>query len=134
MFTQEIGNIPPGEEIIAEVIVDQRLRWLDEGAWEWRFPTVVAPRYLGEPGRVPDAARISQDVADGPLPARLGVRLDGTRVGTATFEPLAQLQSVTMPFAPSTETGRMEIALVDESGALREGSGGLVFTAIQLFD
>ena len=51
MFTQEIGNIPPGEELIVEVSVDQRLRWLDEGAWEWRFPTVVAPRYLGEPGR-----------------------------------------------------------------------------------
>jgi len=74
LFTQEIGNIPPGEEIVAEVIVDQRLRWLDEGAWEWRFPTVVAPRYLGEPGRVPDAARVAQEVADGPIGARVGMR------------------------------------------------------------
>ncbi len=74
LFTQEIGNIPPGAEIIAEVIVDQRLRWLDEGAWEWRFPTVVAPRYLGEPGRVEDAARIAQDVADGPITARAALR------------------------------------------------------------
>src|SRR5512144_753918 len=55
LFTQEIGNIPPGEEVIVEVSVDQRLGWLEEGAWEWRFPTVVAPRYLGVPGRVPDA-------------------------------------------------------------------------------
>lgn len=73
LFTQEIGNIPPGAEIVAEVILDQRLRWLDEGAWEWRFPTVVSPRYLGEPGRVPDAARVTQDVSEEPLPARISL-------------------------------------------------------------
>ncbi|MFT3775331.1 MAG: VIT domain-containing protein [Minicystis sp.] len=73
LFTQEIGNIPPGVEVIVEVSIDQRLRWIDEGAWEWRFPTVVAPRYLGEPGRVADAARVTQDVADGPLPARFAL-------------------------------------------------------------
>ncbi len=73
LFTQEIGNIPPGEEIVAEISVDQRLRWLEEGAWEWRFPTVVAPRYLGEPGRVPDAARVMQDVSELPLPARISL-------------------------------------------------------------
>jgi Ca-activated chloride channel family protein len=73
LFTQEIGNIPPGEEVIVEVSVDQRLRWLDEGAWEWRFPTVVEPRYLGAPGRVPDADRIAQDVADGPVGTRFTI-------------------------------------------------------------
>jgi Ca-activated chloride channel family protein len=73
LFTQEIGNIPPGEEVIVEVSVDQRLRWLDEGAWEWRFPTVVAPRYLGEAGRVPDAAKVMQDVADGPVGTRFTI-------------------------------------------------------------
>jgi Ca-activated chloride channel homolog len=68
LFTQELGNIPSGVEIVAELIIDQRLRWLDEGAWEWRFPTVVAPRYLGRPGEVADAPRVTVDVADGPLP------------------------------------------------------------------
>jgi len=67
LFTQEIGNIPPGAEVAAELVIDQRLRWLEEGAWEWRFPTVVAPRYLGAEGRVPDAGRASVDVADGPM-------------------------------------------------------------------
>ena len=67
LFTQEIGNIPPGAEVAAELVIDQRLRWLEEGAWEWRFPTVVAPRYLGAEGRVPDAGRVSVDVADGPM-------------------------------------------------------------------
>ena len=68
LFTQELGNIPPGAEIIAELIIDQRLRWLEEGAWEWRFPTVVAPRYLGGPGEVADAPRVTVDVAARPLP------------------------------------------------------------------
>lgn len=68
LFTQELGNIPPGAEIVAELTIDQRLRWLEEGAWEWRFPTVVAPRYLGGPGEVADAPRVTVDVADGPPP------------------------------------------------------------------
>ncbi|HEX4994741.1 MAG TPA: VIT domain-containing protein [Methylomirabilota bacterium] len=68
LFTQELGNIPPGMEVVAELIIDQRLRWLEEGAWGWRFPTVVAPRYLGGPGQVADAPRVTVDVADGPLP------------------------------------------------------------------
>jgi Ca-activated chloride channel family protein len=75
LFTQEIGNIPPGEEVVVEVTVDQRLRWLDEGAWEWRFPTVVGPRYLGEPGRIADASRVTQDVAEGSLAARVALSL-----------------------------------------------------------
>ncbi len=67
LFTQEIGNIPPGAEVAAELVIDQRLRWLEEGAWEWRFPTMVAPRYLGAERHVPDAGRVSVDVADGPM-------------------------------------------------------------------
>ncbi len=75
LFTQEIGNIPPGEEVVVEISIDQRLAWLDEGAWEWRFPTVVAPRYLGAEGRVPDAERVTVDVADRPLDARTSLAL-----------------------------------------------------------
>ncbi|MCB1774523.1 MAG: hypothetical protein KDI88_12970, partial [Gammaproteobacteria bacterium] len=69
LFTQQLGNIPPGEDIVAEITIDQPLAWLDGGAWEWRFPLVVAPRYLGGAGRVPDADRLVQDVTtagDGP--------------------------------------------------------------------
>ena len=75
LFTQELGNIPPGTDVVCEIVLDQRLRWLEEGAWEWRFPTVVAPRYLGAPGRVPDADGVTVDVADAPLPARCGLSL-----------------------------------------------------------
>jgi Ca-activated chloride channel homolog len=75
LFTQELGNIPPGTDVVCEIVLDQRLRWLEEGAWEWRFPTVVGPRYLGAPGRVPDADSVTVDVADAALPARCGLSL-----------------------------------------------------------
>ncbi|MCU0866734.1 MAG: VWA domain-containing protein [Planctomycetes bacterium] len=77
LFTQELGNVPPGATIEAEVDVDQPLAWLD-GSWSWRFPTTVAPRYLGAEGRVPDAGRIAVDVVDpnGPaLPPRCELEL-----------------------------------------------------------
>jgi Ca-activated chloride channel family protein len=72
LFTQEIGNIPPGAEIVAEITVEQPLHWR-EGSWEWRFPTVVAPRFMG--GLTPDAQRVSVDVADGPMAATAGMTL-----------------------------------------------------------
>jgi len=64
LFTQEIGNIPPGTEIVCEIELDQKLRWLDEGSWEWRFPLAAAPRYLGAAGRVADASRVALHVAE----------------------------------------------------------------------
>ena len=70
LFTQEVGNIPPGAEVVAEIVVDQKLRWLEEGAWEFRFPTVVAPRYQGAPGRVPDAPKLEVPVAEKGVSAR----------------------------------------------------------------
>ncbi|MCU1281711.1 MAG: hypothetical protein JWM53_5257 [bacterium] len=75
LFTQEIGNIPPGAEVVAELTIDQKLRWLDEGAWEWRFPTVAMPRFMGASGRVADQAKVMVDVADAPLPAQARLSL-----------------------------------------------------------
>ena len=70
LFTLQIGNVPPGVRVETRLTVDQRLAWLDDGQWEWRFPTVVAPRYLGEEGRVRDAAEVAVDVAAKPVPIR----------------------------------------------------------------
>jgi Ca-activated chloride channel homolog len=64
LFTQRLGNVPPGAEVVVELRIDQKLRWLAEGSWEWRFPTVTAPRYLGAAGRVSDADDVSVEVAD----------------------------------------------------------------------
>src|SRR6266705_150329 len=52
LFTQEIGNVPPRTEVVVDLSIDQPLVWLPEGMWEWRFPTVAPPRYLGAEGRV----------------------------------------------------------------------------------
>lgn len=80
LFTQRVGNIPPEAEVVCEIVLDQQLAWLDEGAWAWRFPTVVGPRYTGGPGVTPDAGRISVPVATADLPARAGLEL---RIGDA---------------------------------------------------
>jgi Ca-activated chloride channel homolog len=77
LFTQELGNIPPGATVVLELRVDQRLVWVAErgGAWEWRFPTVVAPRYLGALGRVGDGARITTHTTADTMPVRMQLAL-----------------------------------------------------------
>jgi len=75
-FEQRVGNIPPGEEIVCEVTIDQRLVWLPEGAWEWRFPTVVGARYMGPAGRVADAEAVSVSVSEDELATRMSLALD----------------------------------------------------------
>jgi Ca-activated chloride channel homolog len=75
LFTQELGNVPAGADVIAELTIDQRLIWKHEGAWEWRFPTAVGPRYVGAPGQVADAAKLAVAVAEGGTPARLALAL-----------------------------------------------------------
>ncbi len=75
VFSQELGNVPPGAEVVAELTIDQQLAWLPEGAWEWRFPTALTPRYQGGEGRVPDARRTEVEVADGEVSARLTLSL-----------------------------------------------------------
>jgi Ca-activated chloride channel family protein len=75
LFTQELGNIPPGADVVAEIILDQPLRWLEEGSWEWRFPLASAPRYLGAPGRVVDAARVTHLVGEQALDVRASLEL-----------------------------------------------------------
>lgn len=69
LFTQELGNLPAGAELGVEIDVEQPLAWVD-GGWEWRWPTVVGPRYLGSAGETPDAARVTVDVADSGIAVR----------------------------------------------------------------
>lgn len=70
VFSLSIGNVPPRTGVALEIEVDHPLAWVSAGLWEWRFPTVVAPRYLGGKGRVADAGAIAVAVAaDGPAPA-----------------------------------------------------------------
>ena len=84
IFTQSVGNIPPGQEVQIEIAYVDVLRY-DMGSYEFHFPMVVGPRYNParrsprrrptppelqgqvsppEPDttRVPDASRISPPV------------------------------------------------------------------------
>ena len=80
LFEQRVGNIPPGEQVRIEIVIDQPLHWT-AGGWEWRFPTVVGPRYLGS--LTPDAAAVTVPVADGDTGARLqlGLTIRDPRTG-----------------------------------------------------
>lgn len=69
LFTQELGNVPPGADVVAEIVIDQPLAYVS-GGWEWRFPLAAAPRYLGNLSPA-DQARLSFPVttAAGPQAA-----------------------------------------------------------------
>lgn len=111
VFTQELGNVPPGAEITAEITVDQRLLWRAEGAWEWRFPTTVGARYVGASASVPDADKLEVAVAEHGVAARLSLML---RVRDALA---GQPQSPSHGLQINSEDGAAEVALVEEGGA-----------------
>lgn len=87
VFTANVGNILPGEDVIIEIVYVERVA-VDEGSLRVVIPTLVAPRYI--PGsssgprtafgsadpttRVPDADRISPSVGDAPY--EIALRLD----------------------------------------------------------
>ncbi len=113
LFTQEIGNIPAGAEVVADLLIDQPLRWRQDGAWEWRFPTVVAPRYLGGEGRVADASRLGVDVAEGLLPVDMRLALVIRDALADGGRPASPSHPIRLAGGPSG----MEVALADEPGA-----------------
>lgn len=78
-----VTNLPPGSEVTVRMVLLEELM-LADGHWEWRFPTVIAPRFLpgtpwGQTGsgvlpdtdRVPDGSRLQP-----PLRLAGGARLD----------------------------------------------------------
>jgi Ca-activated chloride channel family protein len=75
IFTQQIGNIPPKEAVVAKITIDQRLVWLPEGEWELRFPTVIGPRYIGLADTVADVRATHIKVSDRPLTAGIQIEI-----------------------------------------------------------
>jgi Ca-activated chloride channel family protein len=75
LFTQHLGNIPASTDVNVELTIDQPLQWVSGFGWEWRFPTVVAPRYLGAEGVVADGDRVTVDVLDGPASPTASIAL-----------------------------------------------------------
>ena len=99
VFTMRVGNLLPGEQVTVRLVMTGPLAW-DEGEATFRFPLVVAPRYIpgapleGEPvgpgtepdtDAVPDASRISPPVLlpGFPNPVDLSIRV---RVDPAGLE------------------------------------------------
>lgn len=111
LFEQELGNLPAGAEVTIALTMDQRLTWLVSGEWEWRFPTVVAPRYLGAEGSVPDAARIEVAVAEHGVSARatLSLTIGDTRCGAVS--------SPSHALATREEGGELGVSFEDSAGA-----------------
>ncbi len=75
IFTQSLGNIPPGEAIRVAIEIDQRLVWLAEGEWELRFPTVIGPRYIGAADTMNDARATHVKVTTQPLGVQVSANI-----------------------------------------------------------
>ena len=105
VFTMRVGNIAPGERVTIRLVLAQPLPYYD-GEITFRFPLVVAPRYIpghalpGAPAgsgvaadtdAVPDASRISPPVLlpGFPNPVRLTLSADIDPAGL----PLAGIRS-----------------------------------------
>jgi Ca-activated chloride channel family protein len=120
VFTMRVGNILPGERVTVALSLVGPLPW-EDGAATFRFPLVVAPRYVpGAPlpgpavgsgqaqdtDAVPDASRITPPVLlpGFPNPLRLSLGVDIDPAGLALGEVRSSLHTVT------GEGGRVEIA------------------------
>lgn len=61
--------------VMVDPLLDHAAPGVFEPSWEYRFPTVTGVRYMGGPGEVPDAGRLSPDRASGGTPARFTLDL-----------------------------------------------------------
>ncbi|HEX6650163.1 MAG TPA: VIT domain-containing protein, partial [Pyrinomonadaceae bacterium] len=67
VFTQQVANILPGQQIRVTISYVEMLKY-EDGSYEWSFPMVVAPRYNPtgkevEPPRVPEGMRAGHDLS-----------------------------------------------------------------------
>jgi Ca-activated chloride channel family protein len=133
IFTTSVANVGPGDEIAVEIEYQDRVLYRD-GRFSFRFPMVVAPRYVGggsgpaltvstapgapEPITVEDAERITPPVQrpeDGPInPVNLTVLLEPGL-------PIENIASLSHEIAVEQDgSGAMRIALTGEVPADRD--------------
>jgi Ca-activated chloride channel family protein len=129
VFTLRVGNIAPGERVTVRLATAAPLDW-EDGAAEYRFPLVVAPRYIpgtplpGPPAgegtvpdtdAVPDASRITPPVLlpGFPHPVRLDISfvIDTAGLGLAAVASTLPLEPAAAP------TGEDPILLRVKPGA-----------------
>ncbi|OLT27294.1 hypothetical protein BJF79_01395 [Actinomadura sp. CNU-125] len=124
VFAMRVGNIQPGERVRIELRLNQPLTRDSATDSTFRFPLVVAPRYIpgtpldderAGPGTsddtdaVPDASRISPPVLlpGFPNPVRLSIAVDIDPVGL----PLTEIGSAMHVVSEETENGRTTVRL-----------------------
>ncbi len=71
VFTVQVGNLPPGEDVVVLLTYSERLPFFEDGKTEIRLPLVVAPRYI--PGKPLDRDQVGS-----------GWNVDTTVVGDAS--------------------------------------------------
>ncbi|GAB1691695.1 VIT domain-containing protein [Krasilnikovia sp. M28-CT-15] len=147
VFTMRVGNIAPGERVTVRLRLAGPLPY-EDGAATFRFPLVVAPRYIpGAPlpgpavgdghaddtDAVPDASRITPPVLlpGFPNPLQLSIGVDIDPAGLTLGEVRSSLHTVT-----GTE-GRLEIQpgeRADRDFVLRLAYAGATQAAIAVPD
>jgi len=132
VFTLSVGNLMPGD--VAEVTFELAgLLTLEGDEAEWRFPLVVAPRYI--PGaaldveqaglgtsrdtdQVPDASRLNPPVLlpGYPNPVRLGISVDWDSAGL----PMDSIRSSLHAVTETLVEGRTRIVLAQAERVNRD--------------
>jgi Ca-activated chloride channel family protein len=124
VFTMRVGNLVPGERVKVRLVMTGPLPW-DEGEATFRFPLVVAPRYIpgvpleGEPvgagtvpdtDAVPDASRITPPVLlpGFPNPVDLSIRVEVDPAGLEVGELRSSLHAVVEEAGDGTRVVRVE--------------------------
>ncbi len=110
VFTVQVGNLPPGEEVTVVMTYSEKLAYFDNGTTEIRLPLVVAPRYIpGAPVHrdnvgdgvemdtdiVPDASRITPPRLAPGVDPKTALNLSVELVGDQTIEDLSCSQHAT---------------------------------------
>ncbi|HEY9677868.1 MAG TPA: VIT domain-containing protein [Drouetiella sp.] len=110
VFTVQVGNLPPGEEVTVLITYSEKLPYFDNGTTEIRLPLVVTPRYI--PGEaldrdsvgdgteldtdlVPDASRITPPRLAPGVDPKTSLQLSVELAGEQTIEDLSCSQHAT---------------------------------------
>lgn len=142
VHTLRVARIPPGAEIVVRLVLVQALEAQD-GLFRYRFPTVLAPRYVpgtavGHTGpgvdadtdRAPDASRLSP-----PLRLSGGTKFDlEVEIAGAVSELQCSLHTVAMKFgAGSVRIAPSGKATLDRDFVLAYGLADSETSALRAF-
>lgn len=123
VFTQSVANIPPGAQVLVELVYDVQLTY-DSGHYQFVYPMVVGPRYIpgtpdGKPtqgaGTSPDTDQVRDASRITPPNTGKGKR-SGRNVSIAvTIDPGARIQELTSPTHQIAIDRRQESSVVEVS-------------------